>query len=369
MKRFAIAVIPWDGVGQEVVPAALHVLEKIGQQFGAVFEFEEFEWGAEYYFRNGRMMPPNALELLRPKDAIFLGAVGHPDIPDHITLNGLLLPIRRTFDQFANVRPAILYKGVTSPLANPGEIDMVVVRENTEGEYAQVGGFVYQHHPEEVAIQTGVFTRRGIDRVVRFAFELARKRNKKRRVTSITKSNAQGFAMVLWDRTFQAVASEFPDIETESLLVDAASMNFIRRPQSFDVVVGSNLFGDILSDISAMVTGSIGLAPSANLDPTRRYPSMFEPVHGSAPDIAGRGIVNPMAQILSAGMMLDHLGLPEASVLVECSVAAVLAEGMALTADLGGASKTADVTAAVMEQIQLRQGAPDSAVEKISRSN
>ena len=369
MKRFAIAVIPGDGVGQEVVPAALNVLEKVGRYFDAGFDLEEFEWGAEHYFRHGRMMPQNALDLLRPKDAIFLGAVGHPDIPDHITLNGLLLPIRRAFDQYANVRPAILYKGVSSPLANPGEIDMVVVRENTEGEYAQVGGFVYHQHPEEVAIQTSVFTRRGIDRVVRFAFELAKKRNKKRRVTSITKSNAQGYGMVLWDRVFQAVASEFPDIETESLLVDAAAMNFIRRPHSFDVVVGSNLFGDILSDISAIVTGSIGLAPSANLDPTRRYPSMFEPVHGSAPDIAGRGVVNPMAQILSAGMMLDHLGLPEAGALIERSVAAVLAEGKVLTADLGGASKTAQVTDAVMDQIQLRQGGSDSAVRRVTRSN
>ena len=369
MKRFAIAVIPGDGVGQEVVPAALHVLEKIGQFFETGFDFEEFEWGAEYYFRQGRMMPQNALDLLRPKDAIFLGAVGHPDIPDHISLNGLLLPIRRAFDQYANVRPAILYKGVRSPLANPGEIDMVVVRENTEGEYAQVGGFVYHQHPEEVAIQTSVFTRRGIDRVVRHAFELAKRRNKKRRVTSITKSNAQGYGMVLWDQVFQAVAAEYPDIETESLLVDAASMNFIRRPHSFDVVVGSNLFGDILSDISAIVTGSIGLAPSANLNPTRQYPSMFEPVHGSAPDIAGRGVVNPMAQILSAGMMLDHLGLPEAGELIERSVAAVLAEGKVLTADLGGAGKTAQVTDAVMDQIQLRQGGSDSAARPVTRSN
>ena len=351
MKRFSIAVIPGDGVGQEVTPAAMHVLDAIGKKFDAAFDFQEFAWGAAYYFQNGRMMPANALELLRAKDAILLGAVGDPKIPDHITLNGLLLPIRRTFDQFANVRPAVLYEGVNSPLAKPGNIDMVVVRENTEGEYAQVGGFVYQEHPEEVAIQTGVFTRRGIERVVRFAFELARKRGKKKRVTSITKSNAQGFGMVLWDRVFQSVAAEYRDIETESLLVDAAAMNFIRRPHSFDVVVASNLFGDILSDVSAMITGSIGLAPSANLDPTRRFPSMFEPVHGSAPDIAGRGLVNPLAAILSAGMMLDHLGLEEAGHTVERAVARVLAEGKARTADVGGTSKTPDVTAAVIEVI------------------
>ncbi len=228
---------------------------------------------------------------------------------------------------------------------------MVVVRENTEGEYAQVGGFVYQMQPDEVAIQTSVFTRRGIERIVRFAFELAVKRNKKKRVTSITKSNAQGFSMVLWDRAFQEVAGQFPEIETESLLVDAAAMNFIRRPESFDVVVGSNLFGDILSDISAIIIGSMGLAASANLDPLRRFPSMFEPVHGSAPDIAGKGIVNPLATILSAGMMLDHLQMPEAAREVEAAVAAVLAEGKVRTPDLGGKSSTEEVATAVVEKI------------------
>jgi tartrate dehydrogenase/decarboxylase / D-malate dehydrogenase len=351
MQRFSIAVIPGDGVGKEVLPAALLVLEAIGARFDTSFDLHEFNWGAEYYFRNGRMMPGDALDQLRPMDAILLGAVGDPKIPDHITLNGLLLPIRRTFDQFANVRPAVLYEGVASPLANPGTIDMVVVRENTEGEYAQVGGFVYHQQPEEVAIQTAVFTRRGIDRVVRFAFELARKRNRQRRVTSITKSNAQGFGMVLWDRVFQSVADEYSDVETESLLVDAAAMNFIRRPRSFDVVVASNLFGDILSDVSAILTGSIGLAPSANLDPTRRHPSMFEPVHGSAPDIAGRGVVNPMAQILSAAMMLDHLGLDAAARSVERAVATVLKDRKHRTPDLGGTSSTNDVTAEVIERL------------------
>jgi tartrate dehydrogenase/decarboxylase/D-malate dehydrogenase len=351
MKTFSIAVIPGDGVGKEVTPAAQHVLTVAGQRFDARFDFEEFTWGSDYYRLNGRMMPPDALDLLRGKDAILLGAVGDPNIPDNVTLNGLLLPIRRGFDQFANVRPAVLYKGVSSPLAKNVEIDMVVVRENTEGEYAQVGGFLYQGHPDEVAIQTGVFTRHGIERVVRFAFELARRRNKKRRVCSITKSNAQGYSMVLWDRVFDQVAAEYSDISTESLLVDAAAMNFIRRPDSFDVVVGSNLFGDILSDVSAIITGSIGLAPSANLDPTRRYPSMFEPVHGSAPDIAGRGVVNPLAAILSAGMMLDHLGLEQAGQAVERAVAAVLADGRFKPADLGGSASTQQVTDAVVERL------------------
>jgi tartrate dehydrogenase/decarboxylase/D-malate dehydrogenase len=349
MKSYSIAVIAGDGVGCEVVPAARRVLECAGAKFGFTLTFKDFDWGSEYYFRHGRMMPADALDLLRTFDAILLGAVGHPDIPDHITLNGLLLPIRRGFDQYANVRPALLYEGVRSPLAGQkgGAIDMVVVRENTEGEYAQVGGFVYHHQPEEVAIQTAVFTRRGVERIVRFAFELARKRAGKRRVTSITKSNAQGYGMVLWDRVFQQVAPRFPEIETESLLVDAAAMNFIRRPETFDVVVASNLFGDILSDVSAIVTGSIGLAASANLNPERQYPSMFEPVHGSAPDIAGRGVVNPLAAILSGGMMLAHLGESEAAGAVEHAVRSVLAAGAPRTPDLGGSNATAEVTAAV----------------------
>ena len=346
MAQFSIAVIAGDGVGGEVVPEAIRVIGRV-----AKLEYTHFDWGSEYYLHHGRMMPLDALDTLRKFDAILLGAIGHPDIPDHITLNGLLLPIRRAFDQYANVRPAFLYPGVASPLANPGPIDMIVVRENTEGEYAQVGGFLYHQQPEEVAIQTGVFTRRGVERVVRHAFELARKRNGKRRVSSITKSNAQGFGMVLWDRAFAKVAAEFPEIETESLLVDAAAMNFVRRPSSFDVVVGSNLFGDILSDLSAVITGSIGLAASANLDPTRKNPSMFEPVHGSAPDIAGRGVVNPMAMILSAAMMLDHLGLSGEAKAIERAVAAVLEAATIRTPDLGGANSTREVTEAVLARV------------------
>jgi tartrate dehydrogenase/decarboxylase/D-malate dehydrogenase len=353
MKTFTIAVIAGDGVGVEIVPPAKRVLEKVARKLDVTFAFQDFDWGAEHFFRWGRMMPAGALDLLQSCDAILLGAVGHPEIPDHTTLNGLLLPIRRAFDQYANVRPAFLYPGVRSPLAKPrgGDIDFVVVRENTEGEYAQVGGFVYQHQPDEVAIQTSVFTRRGIERIVRFAFELAQKRGKKRRVTSVTKSNAQGYSMVLWDRVFGEVAAQFPDIETESLLVDAAAMNFIRRPESFDVVVGSNLFCDILSDISAIIIGSMGLAASANLDPQRRFPSMFEPVHGSAPDIAGKGVVNPLATILSAAMMLDHLGMADAAAVVERAVAAVLEESKVRTPDLGGKSSTEEVAAAVLEKI------------------
>jgi len=353
MPTFKIATIAGDGIGQEVIPEAKRILQAVEKKFDVRFEFLDFDWGASYYFRHGRMCPLDFLDQLRPVDAILLGAIGHPRIPDHITLNGLLLPIRRNFDQFVNLRPAVLYGGVQSPLAlRRGEqIDMMVVRENTEGEYSQVGGFVYHEQPEEVAIQTSVFTRRGTERVIRYAFELARKRNKKNRVTSVTKSNAQGYGMVLWDRTFAAVASEYPDIATESLLVDAAAMNFIRRPESFDVVVASNLFGDILSDISAILVGSMGLAPSANLDPTRRFPSMFEPVHGSAPDIAGKGMANPLAAIFSVAIMLEHLGMPSAAESVNVAVAGVLAEGNLRTPDLGGTSKTGEVTEGVLGRL------------------
>ncbi|MFN0170435.1 MAG: tartrate dehydrogenase [Bryobacteraceae bacterium] len=352
-KTYKIAVIAGDGVGQEVIPEAKRVLVHLAGKHGFRLSFEDYDWGADYYFRHGAMMPPGALEMLAPADAILLGAVGHPDIPDHVTLNGLLLPIRRTFDQFANVRPAYLYPGVNCPLAGHqgGGIDMVIVRENTEGEYAQVGGFVYHHQPDEVAIQTSVFTRRGCERVIRFAFELAGRRNKMNKVTSITKSNAQGYSMVLWDRVFQSVAADFPGIRTETLLVDAAAMNFIRRPESFDVVVGSNLFGDILSDISAILVGSMGMAPSANLDPTRRYPSMFEPVHGSAPDIAGKSLVNPIAMIQSAQMMLNFLGEEAAGEEIDRAIASVLAATSIRTADLGGSSRTQEVTDAILARL------------------
>lgn len=353
MRIFQIAVIAGDGVGQEVIPEGKRLLDHVAARHDFKLAYTDYPWGADYYFQHGVMCPPDYLDQLRPAGAIFLGAVGHPKIADNVTLNGLLLPIRRKFDQYANVRPAVLYDGVQSPLAlRKGEkIDMVVVRENTEGEYAQVGGFLYQEQPEEVAIQTSVFTRRGCERIIRFAFELARKRNGKKRVASITKSNAQGYSMVLWDRAFVKVAEEFPDIATESILVDAAAMNFIRRPESFDVVVGSNLFGDILSDLSAIIVGSMGLAPSANIDPSRRFPSMFEPVHGSAPDIAFKGIVNPLATFLCSAQMLEHLGVPAAAKEIEAAIAKVLAGGKIRTPDLGGQSKTAQVTDAVIHAV------------------
>jgi tartrate dehydrogenase/decarboxylase/D-malate dehydrogenase len=294
------------------------------------------------------MMPEDGWEILQRHDAILLGAIGSPDVPDHITLHGLLLPMRRRFDQYVNLRPAYLFEGVQSPLRDkaPGSIDLVVYRENTEGEYAPTGGRHYVGTPHEIAIQTNIFTRRGCERIMRAAFEGARTR--RRKVTSITKSNAQQFGMVLWDEVFKAVARDYPDVQTQSLLIDAAAMDFVRRPEAFDVVVASNLFGDILTDLSAIITGSMGLAASANINPERVYPSMFEPVHGSAPDIAGKGIANPLAAILSAGMLLDHLGLPKAAAAVRSAVAAVLKAGRPRTPDLGGSATTAAVAEAVL---------------------
>jgi tartrate dehydrogenase/decarboxylase/D-malate dehydrogenase len=352
-NSFSIALIPGDGIGREVTPAAFELARNAAAASGAALNATTYDWGSDYYLQHGRMMPLGAIDTLQTHQAILLGAVGHPEVPDHVTLNGLLLPIRRSFDQFANVRPAVLFRGVSSPLKalNAGDVDMIVVRENTEGEYAQIGGFVHENHPAEVAIQTAVFTRQGVERIIRYAFDLARRRNKKRKVTSITKSNAQAYSMVLWDRVFRIVAADYPDIETESLLVDAAAMNFVRRPQSFDVVVASNLFGDILSDLSAIVTGSIGLAASANIDPTRRFPSMFEPVHGSAPDIAGKGIANPLAAIFSASMMLEHLGLSEAARRIDSAIEALLAEEKIRTPDLGGSSSTVEVVDALLAKL------------------
>jgi tartrate dehydrogenase/decarboxylase/D-malate dehydrogenase len=281
-------------------------------------------------------------------DAIYLGAIGDPRLPDHLTLDGLLLPIRRGFDQYVCLRPAALYAGVPSPLAGktPGCIDMMVVRENTEGEYAQAGGRLYRGQPNEVAIQTAIYTRAGCERVMRFAFDLARRR--RRKVTSVTKSNAQGYGMVMWDEVFGDVARDYPDVATDSLLVDAACMAMVLRPERFDVVVASNLFGDILTDLSAAVVGSPGLAPSANLNPPRRFPSMFEPVHGSAPDIAGQGIANPLGAILSAAMMLEFLGETQGAARVQGAVARVLREGRARTPDLGGRARTTEVGDAVV---------------------
>jgi tartrate dehydrogenase/decarboxylase/D-malate dehydrogenase len=366
IHSYRIAVIAGDGIGGEVVPAAIRVLEATGQRSRVQLAWEHFPWGSEYYFEHGRMMPDDAIDRLRRFDAILFGAVGDPRLQDNVTLNGLLLPIRRAFDQYACVRPAVLYPGVRGPLAGKqaGDIDFVVVRENTEGEYAQIGGVLYPGGPHEVAVQSAMFTRHGTERIIRFAFDLARRRNRKGLVTSVTKSNAQGFSMAFWDRVFAEIARDYPDVRTESLLVDAACMDLVRRPESFDVVVASNLFGDILTDLSAAITGSLGLAPSANLNPPRTFPSMFEPVHGSAPDIAGRGIANPMATMLAGAQMLDFLGESTAAALVEQAVVSVLTERKVLTPDLGGSSTTdavADAVAADVRSVRLQPDRGDSA--------
>jgi tartrate dehydrogenase/decarboxylase / D-malate dehydrogenase len=353
VKTHRIAVIPGDGIGQEVIPAAITVLDRAAARGGFRLEWRHFPWGSQHYFEHGRMMPEDALEILRPFDAILFGAVGDPRIQDNVTLNGLLLPIRRGFDQYACVRPAVLYPGVRGPLVGkqPGDIDFTVVRENTEGEYAQIGGVLYRGEPHEVAVQSAMFTRHGTERIIRFAFDLARQRNKKKLLTSVTKSNAQGYSMAFWDRVFADVAKEYPDIRTESLLVDAACMDLVRRPETFDVLVGSNLFGDILTDLSAAITGSLGLAPSANLNPTRKFPSLFEPVHGSAPDIVGRGIANPIATMLAGAMMLEFLGDPKTAALVEQAAVSVLKDQRVLTPDLGGQSNTQGVTDAIASRV------------------
>ncbi len=342
MKQHKIAVIRGDGIGLEVIEEGIKVLDTLGSKYNFKLNYTELPWGSDWYFKNDSMMPADAINQLSSYDAIYLGAVGHPELQDHVTLNGLLLPIRRAFDQYVCLRPSILYPGINSPLSGykSGEIDFIVVRENTEGEYANAGGFQYLDFPAELGVQTAIFTRHGCERVIKYAFDLAVKRAGKKLVTSITKSNAQGYGMVVWDRAFERIAAQYPEIKTESLLIDAACMEFIRRPDSFDVVVGSNLFGDILTDIGGIITGSIGLSGSANIDPERRFPSMFEPVHGSAPDIAGKGISNPIAAILSGAMMLNHLGHVEASTEIEKAVKKILQRGDVLTADLGGQANT-----------------------------
>jgi tartrate dehydrogenase/decarboxylase/D-malate dehydrogenase len=347
MATYQIAVIPGDGIGQEVMPEGMKALRAVQQLVaGLHLEFEEFPWGSDYYREHGTMMPAGALKTLAEFDAIYFGAVGDPaHVPDHITLNGLILPIRKSFQQYACIRPVQLLPGAPCPIVGkgPADIDFAVIRENTEGEYSDAGGWMHHGTPFEVAIQTSIFTRAGCERVMRFAFELARKRNKKKRVTSITKSNAQKYSMVFWDEIFREVAADYPDIETNANLVDAAAMNFIRRPEMFDVVVASNLFADILTDLGAVIMGGMGFAPSANLNPERTYPSMFESVHGSAPDIKGRGIANPLATIWAGQMMLDFLGETEAAARLLKALETHVQGGAVSTPDLGGTASTSAV--------------------------
>ncbi len=354
MAALRIAVIGGDGIGPEVTEQAVRAAEAAARKFdGASLTWNRLPWSTAYYKQHGRMMPDDGWDTLRQHDAILFGAVGDPSVPDTVTVHQLLLPMRRKFDQYVNLRPAYLFAGVPCPLVGkkPGEIDMLVYRENTEGEYAPVGGHLYAGTEHQVSVQTGVFTRRGCERILRAAFDAARRRPRKK-LTSITKSNAQVFGMGLWDEVFAAVRKDYPDVQSGSLLVDAAAMDFVRKPEAFDVVVASNLFGDILTDLSAAVTGSIGLAASANINPTKHLPSMFEPVHGSAPDIAGKGIANPLAAVLSAALMLNHLGLEKSGAALRDAVAKVLADGKVMTPDLGGKSTTTEVGDAVVSAVE-----------------
>ncbi|MDR1934778.1 MAG: tartrate dehydrogenase [Candidatus Accumulibacter sp.] len=352
MKNHRIAVIPGDGIGTEVVPEGLRCLDAAARKYDIRLQWDEFDWNCDYCLKHGAMMPDNWKERIGGHDAIFFGAVGWPEkVPDHVSLWGSLLKFRREFDQYVNLRPARLMPGVPSPLAGrrPGDIDFLIVRENTEGEYSSVGGRMFEGTEREFVVQESIFTRVGVDRVIRFAFELAARRPKKH-LTSATKSNGISIAMPYWDERFAAIGKDYPDIRCDKFHIDILSANFVRRPEHFDVIVASNLFGDILSDLGPACTGTIAIAPSANLNPERRFPSLFEPVHGSAPDIYGKGIANPVGQIWAGAMMLDHLGHPEAAAGMLRAIETVLAEGPK-TPDMGGGASTADVGKAIAEVI------------------
>jgi len=347
MPTYTIATIPGDGIGKEVVPEGIRVLEAAGRRFGIQFRFDLLPWSCEYYARTGRMMPEDGLAQIRHHDAVYLGAVGFPGVPDHVSLWGLLIPIRRGFQQYVNLRPVRLMPGVPCPLANkqPGDIDFWVVRENSEGEYSSVGGRSHEGTDQEMAVQQSIFTRRGVDRILRYAFELAMTRPKKH-VTSATKSNGIAITMPYWDERFRAMRAQYPEVRADQYHVDILTAQFVLHPEWFDVVVGSNLFGDILSDLGPGVAGTIGIAPSANLNPERDFPSCFEPVHGSAPDIYGRKIANPIGQIWSGAMMLEHLGHPDAAGAIVAAIEAVLKDGPR-TRDMGGTASTEELGRAV----------------------
>ena len=352
MDVHKIAVIPGDGVGPEVIREGVSVLEEAARLDGGFrFEFTWFPWGCRYYLKHGRMMEEDGISRLEKFDAIYLGAVGYPGVPDHISLWDLLLTIRKSFDQYVNLRPITLLKGAPCPLKDVRreDIDMLFVRENSEGEYAGSGSWLFKGNPNEVVIQDGVFSRTGCERIIRYAFELARKRKKS--LTSISKANALNYSMVFWDQIFEEVSREYPDVETHSYLVDAASMLMVKDPRRFEIVVTSNLFGDILTDLGAAIAGGMGLAAGANLNPERIYPSMFEPIHGSAPDIAGQGKANPLAAIWSASQMLDFFGHEEMGSRVLSAIEAVLEEGSVLTPDLGGTATTSQTADRVIAKL------------------
>ncbi len=352
MRTHQIAALPGDGIGPEVLAAGLTVLEALEKSEGFALNTIQFPWGSQFYLQHGRMMKEGGLEGLRSFDAIYFGAVGSKEVPDHIAVWDLILPIRQKFDQYVNLRPMRLLPGLTSPLAGrgPKDIDMVCVRENTEGEYSGVGGFVHRGRKTELANEVATFTRSGIERLVRFGFELARTRPRKL-VASATKSNALMHSMVLWDEVVEEVAGQFTDVTLRRYHVDALAARMVTQPDTIDVIVASNLFGDILTDLGAAISGSLGVAPSGNIDPTRKNPSMFEPIHGSAPDIAGRGIANPIGAVWAGAMMLEHLGEEQAASRVVRAIEKVTAEGKVRTPDLGGSARTEDMTKALVEAL------------------
>ncbi|MEM7684680.1 MAG: tartrate dehydrogenase [Pseudomonadota bacterium] len=352
MKRYEIASIPGDGIGSEVVSAGLEVLDAIASREGFELQVSGFDWGSDRYLSTGAMMPEDGLDQLRPFDAIFFGSAGDPRVPDHISLWGLRLAICQPFDQYANVRPARVLPGLESPLRGigPGDLDWVIVRENSEGEYAGSGGRAHQGHPHEVGMDVTVFTRAGVERIQRFAFELARTRPAKH-LTLVTKSNAQRHGMVMWDDIFQTIKPDYPDVETDRVLVDAMTTRMVLHPDQIDTVVATNLHADILSDLAAALTGSLGLAPTANLNPERAYPSMFEPIHGSAFDIMGQGIANPIGAFWSASMLLEHIGEPVAARALLIAIEQVTAAGQPRPRDLGGSATTREMTDAVLGAI------------------
>lgn len=354
MFHHRIAVIAGDGIGKEVMPEGIRAMEAAGSRFGISFDWVEFDWSCQTWHETGRMMPEDGIEQLGEFDAIYLGAVGYPGVPDHISLWGLLIPIRRSFDQYINLRPCRLMAGVPCPLHADlaRDIDFWVVRENCEGEYSDIGGRSFEGTEREMVSQQTVMTRKGVDRVMRYAFELAKTRPGKK-VTSATKSNGIVYTMPYWDERFDLMKQQYPEIETDQYHIDILTAFFVLNPQRFDVVVGSNLFGDILSDLGPAVCGSIGIAPSANINPEKAHPSMFEPVHGSAPDIAGQGIANPIGQVWAGGMMLDHLGHHEAGAAVEAAIEKVLLENGPHTPDLGGKANTRETGRAIAEVIRL----------------
>ena len=352
MNKYTVDVIPGDGIGKEVIPVAIEVINAVAAQCGFEIQYNHHDFSCEYYKQHGVMMPDDGLDRLKDTHGIFLGAVGYPGVPDHVSLWGLLIPIRRAFQQYVNLRPVKFMPGINSPLKNPGNIDFYIVRENNEGEYSSIGGKLYENTPQELVVQESIFTRTGVDRVITYAFELATKR--KKRLTSATKSNGIIYTMPYWDERFALIGENYPQVEKSQYHIDILTAHFVTKPEWFDVVVGSNLFGDILSDLGPALVGGMGIAPGANLNPEKEYPSMFEPVHGSAPDIAGKNIANPIASIWTGAMMLEHLGEQDAADLILKAIEKIVAEQSVLTRDLGGKASTKDVGTEVVRKVLLQ---------------